>query len=244
MASIEPGPSTPAAPRTRLAKRGVGPFSLRQVTMAIGIVALAAIALTLASRPLGNTGTLLPVPEPSAYLLRSPLPGLSRGDLAPELSTTRADGSTFQLTDLDGKPVRLADLRGKVVWLNFWSSWCPPCQYETPILRALDQRYRDRGLALVGVQVQQTVDAGRTYASTYKLQYPIGADVSGEIFRLYKAFALPTQFFIDQRGVIQAVVNGPLDEKAASAFLDALLPPAPSPSPGPSSHGSLAPSAS
>jgi len=215
-------------------RRGVGPFSLRQVTLAIGIVAIAGVLLTLANAPIGSTAIGLPNPEPSAYLLRAPLPGLRPGDLAPELSVTVADGSTFQLTDLDGKPIRLAELRGKAVWLNFWASWCPPCQSETPILRSLDERYRDRGLVLIGVQVQQTVDDGRRYATTYNLRYRIGADVAGDIFREYKVFALPTQFFIGTDGVVRQVVNGPVDMVSAAAQIESILPPGPASSPSPS----------
>jgi peroxiredoxin len=215
-------------------RRGVGPFSLRQVTLAIGIVAVAGVLLTLANAPIGSTPVGLPNPEPSAYLLRAPLPGLRPGDLAPEFTVTAADGSTFQLADLDGQPIRLADLRGKAIWLNFWASWCPPCQSETPILRSLDERYRDRGLVLIGVQVQQTVDDGRRYATTYSLKYRIGADVAGDIFREYKVFALPTQFFIGTDGVVRQVVNGPLDEVRAAAYVESILPPAPSGSVSPS----------
>jgi peroxiredoxin len=230
-----PAPESPPAPEPPRRRRGVGPFSLRQVTLAIGIVAVTGILLTLANAPLGTVDPGLPNPEPSAYLLRAPVPGLQPGDLAPELTVTRADGTTFQLTDLDGRPIRLADLRGKVVWLNFWASWCPPCQAETPILRSIAARYAARGLALVGVQVQQTVDDGRAYARTYALSYPIGADVSGDVFRAYKVFALPTQFFIDPGGVVRKVVNGPLDATSAAAIVEALLPPGPSdgPSSGP-----------
>ena len=216
-------------PRPARRPIGLGPFSLRQVTAVIGVIALAAIGLTLAIRPLGSTQPGLPIPEPSAYLLGNPIPGLSPGDQAPELAVAHADGTTFQLADLDGNPIRLADLRGKVVWLNFWASWCPPCQSETPILRTIDQRYRDRGLAIVGIQVQQTVEDGRRYAQTYQLEYRIGEDVSGDVFHAYKVFALPTQFFIDANGIVRQVVNGPLDETAASAIVEALLPPASSP---------------
>ena len=222
-------PDSPEAPPAFVRpprRRGVGPFSLRQVTLAIGVVSLAAIVLTLATVPLGSVGPGLPVPDPSAYLLRSPLPGLRPGDLAPELAGTRDDGTTFQLLDLDGKPIRLADLRGKAVWLNFWASWCPPCQSETPILRAMDQAYRDRGLVLVGIQVQQTVDDGRIYAAKYELGYRIGADVAADAFHTYKVFALPTQFFIDPEGRLRAIVNGPLDETRAATAIEALLPPA------------------
>jgi peroxiredoxin len=206
--TVEPGPAR-AIPRWR-----VGPFSLRQVTLVIAIVAVVAIILTLANAPLGRTSPNLPIPEPGAYLLSSPIPGLHQGDLAPELT----------ITDLDGNPVRLADLRGKVVWLNFWASWCPPCQSETPLLREMDERYRDRGLVLLGVQVQQTVEDGQRYASTYGLRYRIGADVAGEVFREYRVFALPTQFFIDTTGVIRSIVNGPMTESSATNMLEALLP--------------------
>jgi peroxiredoxin len=218
--------SEPERPRPRR-RFGVGPFSLRQVTAVLGLVSVAAVILTLAVQPLGSTTPGLPIPEPSAYLLGDPIPGLQVGELAPELAVRRGDGSTFQLADLDGQPLRLSDFRGRVVWLNFWASWCPPCQSETPTLRDLDGRYRDRGLVLIGVQVQQTVADGRRYADTYDLQYRIGADVSGDVFHAYRVFALPTQFFIDASGVIRQVVNGPLDEAAAAAILDALLPPSP-----------------
>jgi len=228
-AAADPSPRRPPVRRPWR----VGPFSLRQVTLAIGVVAIAGALLTLATAPLGSVGPGLPIPEPSAFLLRSPLPGLNRGDLAPELTVTRGDGTVFQLTDLEGRPIRLADLRGRVVWLNFWASWCPPCQSETPLLRKMDQAYRDRGLVLVGVQVQQTVDDGQRYASTYQLGYRIGEDVSGDIFHEYKVFALPTQFFIDRNGVVQTVVNGPMTEESTRNLLEALLPASSgAPSPG------------
>ena len=186
----------------------------------------AAILGALATRPLGTIPISLPVPDPSAYLIGSAEPGLGIGDLAPELSYADASGATVPLTDLDGNPIRLADLRGKVVWINFWASWCPPCQYETPTLRAMDERFRDRGLVIVGINVQQTVDVGKEYAAKYSLGYTIGADITGKIFHAYRVFALPTQFFIDPQGRLRAIVNGPLDDQRAADAIEALLPPA------------------
>lgn len=220
--------TTETPPRPPVRRRGVGPFSLRQVTIAILVVMATAIGVTLATVPIGSIAPGLPVPEPSAYLLGSPVPGLSVGDLAPELIVDKADGR-LELTDLEGNTVRLADLRGKVVWINFWASWCPPCQHETPTIRTLDERYRERGLAIVAIQVQQTVDAGRTYAARYELDYTIGADVTGDFFHLYRGFALPTQFFLDTNGRIRQIVNGPLTEERAIALVESLLPPGSSP---------------
>jgi thiol-disulfide isomerase/thioredoxin len=223
-AATPPPAAVPASPPVPRRRRGVGPFSLRQVAGALGVVVVAAVVLTVATAPLGSTTPGLPNPAASAYLLGSPIPGLRVGDLAPELAGTLGDGSGFSLADLHDRPIRLADLRGRAVWVNFWASWCPPCQSETPILREIDERYRDRGLTLVAVQVQQTVDDGIGYAERYDLDYVIGADVGGAVFRTYRVYALPTQFFIDPGGVIRAVVNGPLDLDGAAGLVEAILP--------------------
>jgi peroxiredoxin len=229
-----PEPEAPAPRPVR--RRGVGPFSLRQVTLAIVVVMATAIVLTLATVPLGSTEPGLPVPDPSAFLIGSPVPGLGVGALAPELEGEAASGQV-PLADLDGNPIRLADLRGKAVWINFWASWCPPCQFETPTVRSMDARFRDRGLVIVAVQVQQTVEAGRDYARRYSLEYTIGADVTGAIFHTYHVFALPTQFFIDGNGVLRQIVNGPLSETRASQLIESILPAGVSPLPSPRSSG-------
>ncbi len=216
-----------------MGRKVVGPFSLRQLLLALGSVLVAALVLSIATKPLGTTdaGTLRD-PRATAYLIGSPGTGLRPGSLAPELSVARANGSTFQLADLDGKAVRLADLRGKAVWLNFWASWCPPCQAETPVLRDTAANYRDRGLVVIGVDVQETADDGRRYKDRYGLPYTIGEDVSGDIFHLYRVFALPTQFLIDGDGVIRQVVNGPVTQGAADSLVAQILPmSAPSASP-------------
>jgi thiol-disulfide isomerase/thioredoxin len=136
-----------------------------------------------------------------------------------------ADGTTYRLTDLDGNTVRLADLRGKGVWLNFWASWCPPCQAETPVLRDLAERYEDEGLVVIGISVQETTagDVGR-YAERYQLGYTIAPDLSGHIYRLYRPPGLPTQIFIGPDGAVRSFVLAPLTEKAAIAQIEAILP--------------------
>jgi peroxiredoxin len=150
---------------------------------------------------------------------------LKIGETAPEFSVTNADGSTYQLTDLNGAPIRLADLRGKAVWVNFWTTWCPPCQSEVPILRDVSAKYKDQGLVLVGISVQETSPADvAAYAQKYQLGYTIGFDGDGQIFHAYKAYGLPTQVFIDPNGVIASIVASPLDEAGAEAQIRAILP--------------------
>jgi thiol-disulfide isomerase/thioredoxin len=213
----------------RRARHGlIGPFSGRQLlvgALAVMVVAIVGVAITT---PLGNTANPPDLVDPLAtpfIIGEAPPTGLHAGEQAPELAVDLGNGDTYQLADLDGKPVTLAALRGKVVWLNFFASWCPPCQQETPILRSIADEYRDRGLEVVGISVQETTAADvKAYAERYRLRYTIGFDGFGHVLREYRVFALPTQLFLDSNGVIQHIVSGPVDEGGARALIDSMLP--------------------
>ena len=226
----------------RPAKHGlIGPFSARQLLTAIAALVGVIVVLVTITTPLGGGPAATPGladPRATPFVIGSPpAEGLQAGAAAPEFEVALDGGGTYQLTDLDGRPIRLDELEGKVVWVNFWASWCPPCQQETPILRDLAERYRDRGLEVVGVSVQETSpDDVAAYAERYQLGYTIGFDGSGHVFRQYKVFALPTQFFIGTDGTIRQVVNGPVDEQGAVALIESLLPAA-----GGSPAGSVSP---
>jgi len=208
-------------------RRGlIGPFTGRQLVGILLVVVLVAVGLTLATRPIAaGPANATPIPVSTPFLVGPATEGLQPGQQAPELLVTAPDGTSVPLTDLDGKPVQLADLRGKLVWLNFWATWCPPCQSETPVLRDMDEAYRDKGLAIVGIAVQETTpDDVKAYADRYELGYDIAFDASADVFDLYKVYALPTQFFIDTSGKVLEVVNGPMTDETARARIEAWLP--------------------
>jgi thiol-disulfide isomerase/thioredoxin len=222
-----PAPSPDARPEPPASRRGlIGPFTGRQLATVVAVVVVAAVALSLATRPIApGPGAVTALPAVTPFIVGPVTEGLRPGDAAPELEATRGDGSTVVLADLDGNPVRLADLRGRLVWINFWATWCPPCQSETPVLRDLAAEYRDAGLTIVGVAVQETTpDDVRAYAERYDLGYTIAFDASADIFHRYRVFALPTQFFVAPDGRILEVLNGPLTEATARARIEAWLP--------------------
>jgi cytochrome c biogenesis protein CcmG/thiol:disulfide interchange protein DsbE len=205
----------------------IGPFGGRQLAILAVAVVVVAVGLVVVTTPLGRTGPPSPNdPKATQYVFDPKASiGVRPGEIAPELSVPLPDGTTYQLTDLDGQPVRLADLRGKAVWINFWASWCPPCQSETPVIRDLAERYASRGLAVIGISVQETsLDDVRAYATRYQLGYTIATDLSGYIFRLYRPPGLPTQVFIGPDGAIRSVVLAPLTEADATAQIEAILP--------------------
>ncbi len=113
-----------------------------------------------------------------------------------------------------------SDLRGQPVWINFWASWCPPCQAETPTIRDTAAAYAPQGLEVIGISVQEaTEDDVRAYAEKYGLGYTVAADLAGDVFRRYRVFGLPTHYFLDENGVIRSIVNGPVTPESATSNL-------------------------
>ena len=208
----------------RQTPRGVvGPFSGRQLLMALGAVLVTAILLAVVTAPIKDPGRPQPSPGSTFFVIGPPVEGLQPGDLAPELDGT-VDGAVEPLLDLDGHPLQLAAFRGKPVWLNFFASWCPPCQQETPVLQRVFEAHRAEGLALVAVSVQETTaDDVRAWATTYGLTFSVGFDATSAVFHTYQAYGLPTQYFIDRDGVIRAVWRGPLTAEDAEGLLKTIL---------------------
>ena len=216
--------SGPEAAPSRWSKRVIGPFTLRHlVTLVITLVVVGGF-LALLSAPIDEPG-LAEAPEPGSgfYQIDEPTEGLAVGQLAPEL-LGQLDGEPVPLLDLDGEVISLAALRGSPVWLNFFATWCPPCQEETPVLRDAYRTYAPQGLELVAVSVQEaTPEVVAEYAATYSLPYTIGFDATSAVFDTYQGFGLPTHVFIDAEGVIRHLRYGPIDREGAAEIIEPLL---------------------
>jgi peroxiredoxin len=105
----------------------------------------------------------------------------------------------------DGAPRTLADYRGQVVVVNIWATWCLPCRAEMPSLERLHQAYKDRGLKVVAVSVDQPgmTDAIRAFATDYRLTFDILHDAPGTIQRDYQTTGVPETFVIGRDGTIR-----------------------------------------
>lgn len=187
----------------------MGPFSFRQIAAVLAAAALPAVFLFVVTQPLGRPPGASPNPRSSFYLIGPEAEGLQIGQQAPDFAGMYG-GETVELTNLDGDPIRLADYAGRPVWIVFWATWCPPCQQETPDIRAAYDDHEADGLVVVAIDVQEPVDIVREYASKYGLGYSIGLDTYGVAFERYGVFGLPTHYFIDRQGVIRDRYFGPL----------------------------------
>lgn len=219
---IDSAPEKPAG--SRLRRPLIGPFTGGQVVAVVVAIVVTLVGLTVLTTPLnGKPGATPPRPGSSGVSVGPPEEGFRVGDVAPEFEGS-IGGNPITLSDLNGNPIRLADLRGRPVWINFWATWCPPCQEETPILREMQEKYGDDGLALVAISVQETTaDDVRAFVETYDLRYTVGFDATSAIFHTYHAFVLPTQFFVDRNGVIREVMLGPVGRDQADQIITGLL---------------------
>jgi thiol-disulfide isomerase/thioredoxin len=212
----------------RRERRGlIGPFTGRQLLAGAMTVVVVAVLLVVVTTPLGSAAPIGPADPQATQFVLDPNAqiGVHPGEIPPELELIAGDGTAAPLTDLAGRPIRLADLRGKAVWLNFWASWCPPCQAETPVLRDVAEEYRGQGLVVVGISVQETSpDNVAAYVARYQLDYVVAADSTGQVFRRYGPRGLPTSIFIGPEGAVRAFVLAPLSRARAEAQVRAILP--------------------
>ena len=120
---------------------------------------------------------------------------------------------SFSLYDDSGKTVSLDDFSGKVVFLNFWATWCPPCLVEMPSIEKLNQKFRDKGLVVLGIS-----ESGKSEEKNVKhfhervsLSFPILNDWQSEVSDRYGVSQLPLTVIIDRQGKIVDIYQGARD---------------------------------
>ncbi len=136
---------------------------------------------------------------------------------------TSGPAPDFTMTTFDGSQFRLSDQRDKVVIINFWASWCLPCRTEAPALQEVWERYRDRGVGVVGVAYLDSDRDALAFIGEFGLTYPNGPDLRTEISRAYRMQGVPETFVIDQEGNVAQFFYGAVNEAQLNAVLDGLL---------------------
>jgi cytochrome c biogenesis protein CcmG/thiol:disulfide interchange protein DsbE len=130
----------------------------------------------------------------------------------------------FSLSLFDGGRLDLDSLRGKVVAVNFWASWCyPACYEEAPVLEAAWRAYKDKGVVIVGVNVQDTEQAAREFMRRFQFSFPNGVDPKGKISIDYGVYGIPETFFLDSEGRIVYKHVGAVTDRVLSDQIEGLL---------------------
>src|SRR5206468_3316959 len=114
---------------------------------------------------------------------------------------------TFELRDLEGHRVSLDQLRGKIVMLDFWATWCGPCQISMPIMDRLQKEFSS-DVVLLAINVMEPEETVREYVSRQNLRSKVLLDLEGNVGEEYGSDAIPMQVIIDRHGVVQRVNVG------------------------------------
>jgi thiol-disulfide isomerase/thioredoxin len=141
---------------------------------------------------------------------------------APEFSLpVVANGSSL---GVDRPTLSLSDLRGQAVVLNFWATWCGYCRAEAPVVDRFSQRWRDRGVVVVGVNTDGPHEGDpHAYALAHRLTFPIVRDEAGQTSRSYGIDGLPTLVVVSRTGKVVAVKTGTADDQELDRLIQQAL---------------------
>jgi len=203
----------------------IGPFPRRTLIRIGALALLAAVLLALAGTNIPtNTSPPLGINVDGRYVIDPAATGpVIDSKFAIPAGALLANGGTYgDVMDARATaglpPVRL-------IIVDLFATWCPPCQQETPILRAFDRAYRERGLQIVGISVQELQGSVAAYAERYGLEYPIVIDADGALFRAASAGGLPTKILLDPSGRVLAVLPRPFTAADGATLIEPLLAP-------------------
>jgi cytochrome c biogenesis protein CcmG/thiol:disulfide interchange protein DsbE len=133
--------------------------------------------------------------------------GCYRGSRPPRIGTAAPE---FTVQDADRK-VTLSEFHGQVVVLNFWATWCGPCVEEMPSLVQLQQRFKGKGLTVIGVSIDVDGDAYHKFLKDYKVDFLTVRDPDQKTSNLYGSFKWPETYIIDRNGVVRRKFIGPVE---------------------------------
>jgi peroxiredoxin len=114
----------------------------------------------------------------------------------------------FTLAALDGSRSGLSEYKGQVVMVNFWATWCGPCQQEMPLLDQMYKKYKPAGFTLIGVNVDKDAPPVKALLARKPVSFPVLLDPANEVSRAYHVDEMPSSVIIDRKGEIRYVHRG------------------------------------
>lgn len=130
----------------------------------------------------------------------------------------------FVLSDVDGEKFDLANYRGKGVLINFWATYCPPCKKEMPYLEKAYSDYKNQGVEVLAVNVEEPLLVVNRFVAEKKLSFPILLDRHGDVAKSYEVLNLPTTFLVNSDGLIVDTVSGEMSEGSIHKYMETIKP--------------------
>src|SRR5579871_5768681 len=135
-----------------------------------------------------------------------------------EVADKHRQEANFSLTDLQGRTWTLKQLRGEVVMVNFWATWCPPCQKEMPDLEDLYKQFRNQRFVILAISDEEDAKV-RPFITQRKITYPILLDPGDKVHDLFQVNGIPKSFVFDREGKL---VAQSIDMRTRKQFLEML----------------------
>ncbi len=117
----------------------------------------------------------------------------------------------------DSAALDMGQLKGKVVLLDFWASWCAPCLESFPWMQEIQQRYADRGLVVLAVNLDHDRQMAERFVRAQAAQFPVVYDPQGRLAERFHVSSMPSSFYIDRQGQIRFVHAGFRERERAEA---------------------------
>ncbi|MEK3978835.1 thiol-disulfide oxidoreductase ResA [Psychrobacillus sp. FSL K6-2836] len=134
------------------------------------------------------------------------------------------DAPDFALVDMNGEKHQLSDYKGQGVFLNFWGTWCKPCEREFPLMDKQYQVYKDQGLEILAVNIGESDFAVQKFIDRKGLSFPVLIDDNKSVMETYKINPLPTTLLINPEGKIEKVITGEMSEEMIKEYMEQIIP--------------------
>lgn len=133
----------------------------------------------------------------------------------------------FTLMDLEGNARTLSDYAGKGVFLNFWGTWCEPCKKEMPAMTRQYAQFKDEGVEVLAVNIEQSTFEVKNFMRQYGLNFPVAIDTTGDVKYAYSIIQLPATILIDEHGIVTNILTGEMTEQQIAQHMASIKPATP-----------------
>lgn len=141
-----------------------------------------------------------------------------------ELIAVGSKAPDFTLVDLNGEKHKLSDYKGQGVFLNFWATFCGPCEREMPAINRQYQVFKDQGVQTLSVNIAQTDFEVQNFVDRHELTFPVVIDKTKSVSTTYNVGTLPATLVIDPDGKVVKIITGELEEGKIASYMELVKP--------------------
>ncbi|WBF55052.1 thiol-disulfide oxidoreductase ResA [Lysinibacillus sp. JK80] len=134
------------------------------------------------------------------------------------------DAPNFTLVDMHGDKHNLEEYKGKGVFLNFWGTWCKPCEREFPIIDRYYNDYKEKDIQVLAINIAESDFVVQNYIDRKGLTFPVLIDKNKSVMEAYNINPLPTTILINSEGKIEKIITGEMKEQDIKNYMELILP--------------------